>query len=167
MGQEITTFKKTREQARRDFEDMLIDAYLDGFAEVLYLLGEDIFADPAKASSVTQKTYDGKSVIDKFVEYYDAKDAENIVRLVDSEFHRANEQGGYDAAVASDRNIKKRWTAILDDKTRFTHDMLDGTKVGLNDYFYSLSGDRALFPGGFETAEENTNCRCTTEYFAE
>ena len=76
-----------------------------------------------------------------------------------------NEQGAYDAA-ANFPSAKKRWSAILDGKTRLTHDILDGTTVNVGEKFYSISGDSALFPGGFESAAENANCRCMIEYLA-
>ena len=59
----------------------------------------------------------------------------------------------------------KRWVAILDDRTRDTHFYLDGTEVPLDAYFYSYSGDKALYPHGFQTAAENCNCRCDLEVF--
>lgn len=114
------------------------------------------------------KYYDGESIWEKFESYYAAEDVESLTRLVESEFHRVNERGGYDAAKKyGSKAVKKRWSAILDSKTRMTHGILDGTEVGLDERFFSISGDSALYPGDFLTAEENANCRCMIEYFTE
>lgn len=164
---QIVQFSKSAKEAESKFEDYLIDAYIEGFAGAQYMLGGEETPDANALYSALNKTYDGESIFDKFRDYYVASDAESIKRLIESEFHRMNEQGGYDAAVLSDGNVKKVWSAILDDKTRLTHDILDGTTVGIDEKFYSVSGDSALFPGDFETAEENCNCRCTAVYVAE
>lgn len=57
---------------------------------------------------------------------------------------------------------KKEWLAVMDNYTRDTHAAMDGQKVPADSYFISPSGDRAQYPGGFSTAAENINCRCTT-----
>lgn len=167
LNSALIEFEKTTEEAEEEFVDFLLDAYIEGFAAANYLLGGE--ADPTEANIVkaVNKSYDGKTIREKFLDYYGHKDAEKIKRLVESEFHRMSEQGGFDAASAYGGNVKKRWSAILDSKTRDTHFILDGTEVGLKDKFYSISGDSAYFPGGFDSAEENANCRCLVEYIAE
>lgn len=161
----VISFNKDEDDAVKDFRDYLIDAYIEGFSAALYMLGGDADADGAKLEAALNKSYDNVTITEKFMEYYRAKDAESITRLLESEFHRMNEQGAYDAA-ANFPSAKKRWSAILDDKTRLTHDILDGTTVNVGEKFYSISGDSALFPGGFESAAENANCRCMIEYLA-
>lgn len=51
-----------------------------------------------------------------------------------------------------------------DERVRDTHDPLYGIVVGLDDYFVTYDGDKALFAGGFSKAENNVNCRCLVEY---
>lgn len=164
---QIIQFSKSAKEAESEFEDYLIDAYIEGFAGANYMLSGEETPDANALYAALNKTYDGESIFEKFAVYYAAEDAEKIKRLIESEFHRMNEQGGYDAASAFGGNVKKVWSAILDDKTRLTHDILDGTTVGIGERFYSISGDSALFPGDFETAEENCRCRCHILYKAE
>lgn len=51
-----------------------------------------------------------------------------------------------------------------DDKVRDTHDYLEGMSVGIDEEFYTYDGDHALYPGGFENAQNNVNCRCFLTY---
>lgn len=164
---QIFQFSKSAKEAESEFEDYLIDAYIEGFAGANYMLGGEEAPDAAALYAALNKTYDGESVFEKFTDYYTAGDAENIKRLIESEFHRMNEQGGYDAASAFGGNVRKVWSAVLDDKTRLTHEILDGTTVGIGERFYSISGDSALFPGDFASAAENARCRCIAVYVAE
>ena len=95
---------------------------------------------------------------------------EELTTLIDTEAGRVTNTAIYDAAKDYQRKnpeitVLKRWVAILDDKTRDTHFYLDGTEVPLDAYFYSYSGDKALYPHGFQTAAENCNCRCDLEVF--
>ena len=55
----------------------------------------------------------------------------------------------------------KKWLATKGPRTRDSHAHLDGEIIGIDEYFVSISGDRALAPGMFSTAEENIQCRCT------
>lgn len=93
---------------------------------------------------------------------------EQLTTLIETEAGRVTNTAIFDAAEDFQRKnpnrvVMKRWVAVLDDRTRDTHFYLDGTEVPLDAYFYSYSGDRALFPHGFQTAQENTNCRCSTD----
>lgn len=156
-------YKKPVEDAVRDFEDILLDAYIEGFAAARYLLGEDVSPDNDRAIGSIDKSYDGISIEEKYAEYYNAQDSESIKNLIESEFHRCYNEGEFDCASVSG-GVRKKWTAVRDFRTRISHDILDGTVVDLNERFYSISGDSALYPGGFETAQENANCRCIVEY---
>ena len=163
---DFTSFDKPVKEQRKRFEDFLLDAYIEGFASALYFLDGERNISHEMAKEAVDKKYDGESIFAKFEDYYEKQDAESINRLVESEFHRVNEQGAYEAAKTFE-GVKKRWSAILDNKTRMTHEILNGTAIGIDERFYSISGDSALFPGGFATAEENANCRCMVEYFTE
>lgn len=155
------------ENARADFEDLLLDAYTEGYAAAAYILGEEIDMDAADMEAVLHKEYNGVSIEWKFDHYYARGDEEKLSRLIDSEYHRAYNAGSYDAARKSGKTLYKTWNAVLDDRTRETHDILNATKIPFDERFYSVSGDSALYPGGFETAEENSNCRCLLEYSVE
>lgn len=165
----LTIGGMSKADAKEMFEDALLDAYMEGFEAAAYLLGEDsLTTDPDKVTDTLEKEYKGVGILQKFEDYFDAGDSANLANLIDSEYHRSLEKGRFDAAEAAgktrDRGVVKVWDAILDERTRLTHDELDGTRVGLEDYFVSSSGDRGLYPGDFETAEENANCRCMIHY---
>lgn len=84
-----------------------------------------------------------------------------VLKVIDTEAHRDYNAGVYDAAEKSgESGIMKQWCTMQDERVRDTHDYLDGTKVGLDDRFYTYSGASALYPGGFGTPEEDCNCRC-------
>jgi hypothetical protein len=165
----LTIGGMSKADAREMFEDALLDAYMEGFEAAAYLLGEDsLTTDPDKVTDTLEKEYDCVGILQKFEDYFDAGDSANLANLIDSEYHRSMEKGGFDAAEAAEsvrgRDVVKVWDATLDDRTRYTHEVLNGTRVGLHEYFTSESGDRGLYPGGFTTAEENANCRCVIHY---
>lgn len=152
-------------EAENIFDDLLIDAYVEGFSGVNYLLEADNNIDKFQLEAAKDKRYDGESIQDKLRKYYADGDIGSIKTLIDSEFHRMYGQGGYDSASKIDRPIVKRWRTVGDDKVRDTHDFLDGTTTPLDGYFYSFDGDYGLAPGMFQTADNNANCRCWLTYF--
>lgn len=54
---------------------------------------------------------------------------------------------------------KKMWVSALDNRTRSSHQHLDGQIVGINEEF-EVNGERANAPGGFGTPHNDINCRC-------
>ena len=84
----------------------------------------------------------------------------NIAR---TEGHRIQQEATYNLqARAKEKGAKifKQWDSTLDRKTRPTHRELDGQMIGVNDYFHSSGGGKALYPGGFGDPKEDCNCRC-------
>ena len=59
--------------------------------------------------------------------------------------------------------VVKTWYTMRDPFVRETHDYLEGVAVGLNEYFVTFDKDRARFPGDFQFAQNNVNCRCWIE----
>ncbi len=54
------------------------------------------------------------------------------------------------------------WFAVLDHKTRPTHEALHGTIINIGEQF-NVGGERAPYPGYFGLSpEEKCNCRCTS-----
>ena len=49
---------------------------------------------------------------------------------------------------------------MLDDRVRDPHAYMEGLTVGLDDMFYTYTGDGAMYPGGFGVPELDINCRC-------
>ena len=91
----------------------------------------------------------------------------NIAR---TEGHRIQQEATYNLqirAVEKGAKIFKQWDSTLDRKTRPTHKELDGQMIGVNDYFHSSGGGKALYPGGFGDPKEDCNCRCCLVQVAE
>ena len=152
-------------EARRQFDDILLDMYVEGFAAAAYMLGEDGAFDgmltDRKRSEITGKKYDGESIEEKFRKHYDAEDAAEIEDLVNSEAHRCYSLGVFDKTEAAGALVT--WRTVGDDRVRETHWDIDGVSVPAGGYFYTFDGDRARFPGDFQKAENNANCRCYVE----
>lgn len=70
-------------------------------------------------------------------------------------------QKGYESATSHGVNMKKRWLATLDAKTRIDHGELDGQTVPVGGLF-TVNGVSAPGPRLFGVAYEDINCRCTT-----
>ena len=89
--------------------------------------------------------------------------ATNTMRIVQTENHRAQTQGrlkGYEQAESYGVELKRVWTSTLDDRTRDTHQNMDG-QVADEDGMFDVNGVRAEGPGLTGVAEEDINCRCT------
>lgn len=101
---------------------------------------------------------DGKTFRDRITEDTTPDD---IIRLIDTEAHRDYNTAVYDAAVVSGKpGIRKRWNTMKDDKVRDPHAYMDGMTVGLDDSFYTYTGETTMYPGGFGVPELDINCRC-------
>lgn len=88
------------------------------------------------------------------------KRARTIVR---TEAGRIQEEAAFDAAVAAKEkgaDVVKQWSAIRDERTRYTHRLLDGQVRELDEYF-EVHGKKAMRPHGFGLPEEDINCRCS------
>jgi len=96
-----------------------------------------------------------------------AKRAEKIAR---TECHRARETGKKESLEhAHDQGVmaKKVWVSSLDDRTRESHQELDGQSVPVKDedgnpglFVSPVTGAEAPAPGQFGEAKEDINCRC-------
>ena len=90
-------------------------------------------------------------------------DYNKSLRIAKTEGHRIQNESAYNVqveAIKKGANVVKQWDSTLDNKTRPTHRTLDGQIVGVNEYFKSESGYKALYPGGFGVPSEDCNCRC-------
>lgn len=71
---------------------------------------------------------------------------------------------GMKQAQALGVEVKKRWMAFLDDRTRDAHADLDGQVVDVDEPFESMLGP-IMYPGDPSAAPGNVyNCRCTLTY---
>lgn len=91
----------------------------------------------------------------------------DVQRIVETESHRIINNTKYlvGSTVSADtgREVYKKWVTVNDDRVRETHDFLEGAVVGLSEPFITIGGDSALYPGGFNDANNNINCRCVVE----
>ena len=90
-------------------------------------------------------------------------DYNKSLRIAKTEGHRIQCESAYNVQVRAKEkgaDIGKQWDSTLDGKTRPTHRSLDGQIVGVDGYFKSDSGYKALYPGDFGVPSEDCNCRC-------
>lgn len=90
-------------------------------------------------------------------------DYNKTLRIAKTEGHRIQQEATYNVqkrAIEKGADIVKQWDSTLDGKTRPTHRALDGQIIGVDEYFKSESGYKALYPSGFGVASEDCNCRC-------
>lgn len=90
-------------------------------------------------------------------------DYNKTLRIAKTEGHRIQQEATYNVqkrAIAKGAKVVKQWDSTLDGKTRPTHRALDGQIVGVDEYFKSESGYKALYPGNFGVPSEDCNCRC-------
>lgn len=90
-------------------------------------------------------------------------DYNKAVRITRTEGHRIQQEATYNVqkrAVERGADVVKQWDATLDGKTRASHQALDGQIIGVDEYFVSPNGYKALYPSGFGVASEDVHCRC-------
>lgn len=90
-------------------------------------------------------------------------DYNKSLRIAKTEGHRIQQEATYNVqkkAISRGAEVMKEWDSTMDSRTRKSHQELDGTIVGVDEYFYSIGGGQALYPGDFGIASEDVNCRC-------
>lgn len=161
-----------------ELEDLLLDAYIEGFISNVFLFGEEVDMPKDYKDKVLNWAYEEtnketgetylESVSEKIRDYVENDKLADLKRLGDSELHRAYNVGAYDSATEisnlTENTIKKTWVTMADDKVRDTHAYLEGLTIGLDAEFVTYDGDSALFPSGFKKAQNNANCRCILVY---
>ena len=95
--------------------------------------------------------------------------AGKVLRIVRTEGHRVQSAGSllaYDKTqAAADRlglKTVKVWVATLDNRTRDTHQQMDGQEADAEGMFTFPGGEKTPAPGIQGPPEEIINCRCTT-----
>ena len=105
---------------------------------------------------------DGETFRDRIYQQLEEDSPDGILRIIDTESHRDYNTAVYDAGKASGiTGLKKRWNTRMDDKVRDAHAYMEGMTVGMDDLFYTYSGESTMFPGGFGVPELDINCRCS------
>jgi len=141
-------------------EFVLCLVYAYGWKDAEEIVGTVPFTDGLDDKCVNLEIK-GETFRERIREQLDEDSLDGILRIIDTEAHRDYNTAVVDAGVKSgEPTLKKRWNTMLDDRVRETHDYLEGSVVGINDYFYTYDDDYALSPGGFQKPENNVNCRC-------
>ena len=105
---------------------------------------------------------EGKTFRDRIDEQLIEDSLEGIIRIIDTEAHRDYNTRVFDCGKASGKpGLRKQWRTMMDDRVRDQHLYLEGVTVGMDDYFYTDTGEYTLYPGGFGVPELDINCRCS------
>lgn len=146
-------------------EAYLIDMYLEGFASVGYMLGDDVERQPNTEQMMLALSVvvAGASLYDRLEEYYNNGDVEGIRVVLDTEAHRMWTEGADDRAVVGGASTKQ-WITVGDSVVRDNHKYLAEVKIPIDADFYTPDGDVGKAPGHFQTARNNANCRCILKY---
>ena len=156
-------YSKTREEIEDTIETILILSYIYGTKAANDMLGTDFSPDVAKMDASINKRVAGKTWRERVRDYVDnGGSVEDIVRVADTESHRDTNEGIFDVAVEGGAQYKT-WETMLDNRVRESHEELQGQTVPINDVFVTWDGHEARYPGDFDTAELNANCRCYLE----
>lgn len=94
------------------------------------------------------------------------KDTYSAMRIVRTESGRVYNSGEYDSVTHAAKQgveLAKVWIASSDDRTRESHEDLDGKRIPVDEEF-KINGFSALYPGDFGVAKEDIHCRCTVGY---
>lgn len=145
-----------------EFEDILIMSYLLGNRAAGEMLGIDPPMDASTLDKVINKKIAGKTWRERLREQLDnGGTVEDIMRIAETESHRDTNEAIYEVAKGSGiQNLYKTWETMEDDRVREAHEEIQGQTVPFEDVFVTWDGHEARFPGDFDTAELNVNCRC-------
>lgn len=135
-------------------------AYVFGVRDVCGSMNKETEPNIDKMNESVNKVVAGKTWEERV---NDVTTIEELNRIVFTESHRCFSDGQYDTAVQLGAKTKI-WHTMEDDRVRDSHWYLQGSEVGIDDYFYTLDGDYALRPYDFMEASNNIGCRCVLEY---
>ena len=139
--------------------DLLIIAYMNGNKAANFDLSSDYEIETDNLQNAIYHKIEGMDFADRIREHIKNGDSiEDIFRVADTETHRVYNTALFDVAEISGAN--KTWVTMMDEKVRETHAFLEGVTIPWDERFYTYDGDSAEFPGGFELASNNVNCRC-------
>ena len=147
-----------------DIIDELLDLFLLAYAQANEVTNLNLSSDWFPKVDEVMKTVDekvaGKTWKDRVREYSEnGGNAEDIVRIIDTESHRIANQSALDTAKKAGAK-SKTWVTMADERVRDSHQYLEFETVGIDEDFYTYDGDHASAPGLFELAQNNVNCRC-------
>ena len=180
IGTELYSRYTNGELSKEEVLEQIQDWIIAGFSIGTQLGLEDLDSDEVgylffknMASSgaflpivqeVTNRKIDDQTTEERVYQHLENKDgASSIEKVMETEYHHAANKGIQtvgDTFSSSAQEIEKTWKTMLDEKVRDTHAYLEGITIPLGYEFYTYNGDHAMFPGEFDVAEEDCNCRC-------
>ena len=182
IGQEIyaqflqAESKEAKKQVLIDsVYDLLVLAYIYGEQRVKNVASEfvpedEIQTDPQRLYEALYKRVAGENFEERLSRRVDEEtlDIDTLQRIIDTDYHRMEETGAYDTAEIVEertgRTAYKVWETMQYDRVRPTHWYLQSKAVPMSARFYTYDGDSARYPGDFEKAENNSNCRCEISF---
>lgn len=155
-------------------ETLLVMAYKRGVEDTEDMLDylidteqESIFPD-SRTSAMQRTIYekiDGKTFEERIKE---GLSQEEYQRVLETEYHRVYNETALATAKrieqATGHSLSKTWRTVGDMRVRATHEPLEGLTKALDEKFYTIDGDEALFPGGFRNPANVINCRCWLDF---
>jgi SPP1 gp7 family putative phage head morphogenesis protein len=106
-----------------------------------------------------------KKLADRFQNVTDANRVSAIrnARTFCTAAENAGRQEGFNQAAKMGVKVRKQWLATLDNRTRHSHQLLDGQIVDYDKPFKSVLGSKMMYPADKSGAKAGDlyNCRCT------
>ena len=168
------TIEKRDELTESEFldwaESVLILAYSSGVRSTLEDLNETDLVDMTidltdidNLKAALDFVVDGKTYKDRLTEYYNEGSDAEIQRVMETEYHRMFNTGGYDTAVREGATTKT-WHCMGLPTSRETHIYLDGMTRAMDEAFFTYNGNSAMYPHAFNEPSEDINCLCWLTY---
>jgi len=118
----------------KDFQKILVDSY--------YEQGVSPYAVRGKITGLFEDTYKNRAM---FIARTETGVASSTTQF---------------ATYKNNRIGRKKWLALVDDRTRDSHEQVNGVEIGIDDYFI-VGGHEMLHPhDDGAPAQEVINCRC-------
>lgn len=150
---------KVQEEVEDWLEDYLLYAYVEGTDAAGQMMGTDY---KPNEELMAKAIAGGLRWDDKLKEHLSQGDVGLAKNLAETEFHRVYNTAIINAGIEMGATQKK-WSTMLDEKVRDTHEYLEGLTLPIEKEFFTFDGDSAMCPGGFLLAQNNVNCRCILE----
>ena len=166
----VETASLPKEQRTRRICDELLELLILAYVYGANRVDDELMPDVETMLQAIYKPIAGETFEQRVARRVeeDSLSAENLRRIIETDWHRVEETGAYDTAVLkADRTGKtayKAWETMMDDRVRDTHWYIQSVVVPIGERFYTFDGDSARFPGDFEKPENNIRCRCELKY---
>jgi len=155
--------QKDVEEVEDAVKNILENSYRNGAADTYSDLELESVPNLDGQDECVNKKIGGKTWKQRVEEYLEQGGSlDEVMRVATTEAHRDYNAGAYDAAMHGGATSKE-WVCTFHN-SRDSHMYLHGTKVGIDDEFYTFMGNHAMYPGQFGVAEEDVNCLCYLKF---